>query len=75
MMVWSGSIEIGVTVCDPDNTNLSAAATNLSHGSWIMTESSIMHNGELILELYGTDLSTLDVGNTLGVCRTSKVEN
>lgn len=75
MTIWSGSIEIGVTACDPENTNLPASATSLRHGSWIMTGSSIVHDGEPILELYGTDLSILDEGNTLGVCRTSKVRH
>ncbi|OXU27740.1 hypothetical protein TSAR_003159 [Trichomalopsis sarcophagae] len=74
IMIWSGSIEIGVTTCDPDNTNLPASATSLRHGSWIMTGSSIVYDGEPISEVYGADLSTLDEGNTLGVCRTSKGE-
>lgn len=73
MMSWSGSIEIGITVCDPDSVELPACATNLRHGSWIMTSSSIMHDGEPIVELYGVDLDTLEEGNTLGVMRTSKV--
>ncbi|XP_051170351.1 neuralized-like protein 4 [Leptopilina boulardi] len=74
MMSWSGSIEIGITACDPDSVELPACATNLRHGSWIMTSSSIMHDGEPIVELYGVDLDTLEEGNTLGVMRTSKGE-
>lgn len=73
MISWSGSIEIGVTECDPETVELPACATNLRHGSWIMTSSGIVHDGERIVELYGTDLSSLDVGSTLGVMRTSNV--
>lgn len=73
MMIWSGSIEIGVTACDPENTNLPASATSLRHGSWIMSGSSIVHDGVSILEMYGQDLNSLEEGSTLGVCRTSKV--
>ena len=73
MSIWSGSIEIGVTASNPENINLPPSATNLRHGSWIMTGSSIVHDGDPILELYGTDLSNLAEGHALGVCRTSKV--
>ncbi|CAB0034689.1 unnamed protein product [Trichogramma brassicae] len=72
--IWSGSIEIGVTACDPENTNLAALATDLRHGSWILTGSRIVHNGASIVESYGTDLSTLTEGSILGVSRTSKGE-
>lgn len=73
IMVWRGNIEIGVTTCDPETTKLPSAATNLRHGTWIMSGSSIVHDGTTILELYGSDLSNLEEGHTLGVCRTSKV--
>ena len=74
MMIWNGSIEIGVTACDPENTKLPASATNLIHGSWIMTGSCLVQDGEPILELYGTDLSNLEEGHNLGVYITSKRE-
>ena len=72
-MSWSGSIEIGITSSDPEAIELPACATNLRHGSWIMTNSGILHDGEPIVELYGVDLDTLEEGNTLGVMRTSNV--
>ncbi|KAL7305937.1 hypothetical protein TKK_0001411 [Trichogramma kaykai] len=72
--IWSGSIEIGVTTCDPENTNLAALATDLRHGSWILTGSRIVYNGASTVETYGTDLSTLTEGSILGVSRTSKGE-
>ncbi|KZC09170.1 Neuralized-like protein 4 [Dufourea novaeangliae] len=71
MISWTGSIEIGVTECDPEVIELAACAGNLSQGTWIMTKSCIVHNGARTVETYGMDLSTLEEGNTLGVMRTS----
>ena len=36
---WSGSIEVGVTACDPDGLELPlpSSATELRRGSWIMS--------------------------------------
>lgn len=70
---WSGSIEIGVTECDPDTLEIPSCATNLRHGSWIMTTSGISHDGDRIMEIYGMGLTDLEEGNTLGVMRTSNV--
>ncbi|KYN07792.1 Neuralized-like protein 4 [Cyphomyrmex costatus] len=71
---WCGSIEIGVTECDPEILMIPSCATYLCHGSWIMTCSGIIHNGERIVETYGTDLNHLEEGSTLGVMRTSNHE-
>ncbi|XP_012271059.1 neuralized-like protein 4 isoform X2 [Orussus abietinus] len=74
LISWSGSIEIGATSCDPETTELPACATNLRHGTWIMTSSGIVYDGEPVVELYGTDPDTLEEGHTLGVMRTSNDE-
>ncbi|XP_015586465.1 neuralized-like protein 4 [Cephus cinctus] len=74
MISWSGSIEIGVTSCDPESMELPACATKLRHGSWIMSGLGIVHDGQPILEIYGTDLDTLEEGDTLGVMRSSNDE-
>ncbi|XP_028049148.1 neuralized-like protein 4 [Monomorium pharaonis] len=71
---WSGSIEIGVTECDPETLEIPSCAINLRHGSWIMTSSGIVHDGERIVEVYGKDLNDLEEGDTLGVMRTSNHE-
>ncbi|KYN19197.1 Neuralized-like protein 4 [Trachymyrmex cornetzi] len=71
---WCGSIDIGVTECDPETLVIPPCATNLSQGSWIMTCSGIIHNGDRIVETYGADLTDLEEGNTLGVMRTSNNE-
>ncbi|KOC67724.1 Neuralized-like protein 4 [Habropoda laboriosa] len=74
MISWSGSIEIGVTVCDPEIIELPACATNLCQGTWIMTNSGIVHDGIRSVEIYGMDLNELEQGSTLGVLRTSNHE-
>lgn len=73
MISWSGSIEIGVTKCDPEMIELPACATNLCHGTWIMANSCIVHDGVRMVEMYGMDLSALKEGSTLGVVRTRNV--
>ncbi|XP_076684468.1 neuralized E3 ubiquitin protein ligase 4 [Andrena cerasifolii] len=74
MISWSGSIEIGVTKCDPEMIELPACATNLCHGTWIMANSCIVHDGVRMVEMYGMDLSALKEGSTLGVVRTRNHE-
>ena len=32
---WSGSVEIGVTACDPDCLEFPSSATDLRGGSWV----------------------------------------
>lgn len=73
MISWSGSIEIGVTECNPETIELPSCAMNLRQGSWIMAGSGIIHNGDRIVEMYGTDLNDLEEGSTIGVMRTSNV--
>ncbi|XP_076180899.1 neuralized E3 ubiquitin protein ligase 4 [Ptiloglossa arizonensis] len=74
MISWSGSIQIGVTTCDPEFIELPACATNLCQGTWIMSTTNIVHNGIRILETYGTNLDSLEKESTLGVMVTSNHE-
>lgn len=71
---WNGSIAIGVTECDPETMEIPSSALHLRYGSWIMTGSSIVHNGNRIVEVYGEDLGNLKAGDMLGVMRTSNHE-
>ena len=71
---WSGSIEVGVTACDPDTLEspLPSSATELRRGSWIMSGNSILKDGRSIHENYGTvDLDKLEEGDRVGVIRTT----
>lgn len=69
---WSGSIEVGVTCCDPSTINLPfpSSATELREGTWIMSGNSILRDGLSINENYGTDLDKLEEGDRVGVLRT-----
>ncbi|KAK7792172.1 hypothetical protein R5R35_005131 [Gryllus longicercus] len=71
---WSGSIEIGVTACDPESLELPSSATDLRDGSWIMSGSSILKDGRSVVEVYGTDLDKLGEGDRIGVMRTAEGE-
>lgn len=42
MNSWSGSIEIGVTTCDPDNLSFPISATAFRDGTWVMSGSSVL---------------------------------
>ena len=71
-MSWSGSIDIGVTTCDPDTMELPAWA--LRTGLWLMTNSGIVHDSDPVTDpSYGARCSSWEEGNTLGVMRTSNV--
>ena len=68
---WSGSIEIGVSTCDPNNLNFPTSATGFREGTWVMSGSSILKDGHSIIEEYGRDLDQLSEGDRVGVLRTA----
>lgn len=69
---WSGSIEVGVTCCDPNTVDIPfpSSATELREGTWIMSGHSILKDGRSVNEEYGTDLDKLEEGDRVGVLRT-----
>ena len=71
---WSGSIEVGVTCCDPNaiETPFPSSATELREGTWIMSGNSVLKDGRSINENYGTDLDKLEEGDRVGVLRTGQ---
>lgn len=69
---WSGSIEIGVTTLDPSSLEIPASATALCEGSWILSGSIILQNGETVREDYKCDLDVCEIGDKIGVQRTRK---
>lgn len=71
---WSGSIEMGVTVCDPETMELPACATDLGNGTWMMSGNSVLKDGLSLIEVYGRNLDSLIEGDCLGVMRTSNNE-
>ncbi|XP_005104477.1 neuralized-like protein 4 [Aplysia californica] len=66
---WSGSIEIGVTVCEPSNLNFPFSATGFRDGTWVMSGMSILCEGHSLVEDYGCDLDQLTEGDRVGVMR------
>lgn len=59
---WSGSIEIGVTTCDPSTMKFPISATGFREGTWVMSGSSILRDGHSVIEEYGADLDQLNEG-------------
>jgi len=55
---WSGSIEIGVTTCDPSNLNFPISATGFREGTWVMSGSSILKDGHSVTEEYGAGMKS-----------------
>lgn len=62
MNSWSGSIEIGVTTCDPGTLKFPISATGFREGTWVMSGSSILRDGHSVIEEYGADLDQLNEG-------------
>ncbi|KAB7508105.1 Neuralized-like protein 4 [Armadillidium nasatum] len=71
---WSGSIEIGVTVCNPDIIDIPITATDLKGGTWIMLGQGVFRDGQSLHEAYGCDLDKLVEGDKVGVMRNSRGE-
>lgn len=71
MQSWSGSIEIGVTACDPDSLVFPTSATGFREGTWVFSGCSVMCDGHTIVDEYCLDLDQLTEGDRVGVMRTS----
>ena len=72
MNSWSGSIEIGVSACEPTAlNNFPTSATGFREGTWVMSGCSILKDGHSTIEEYGRDLDQLGEGDRVGVMRTS----
>ncbi|XP_022100637.1 neuralized-like protein 4 isoform X3 [Acanthaster planci] len=71
---WSGSIEVGVTSLDPGNLEFPTSATGLCEGAWILSGSTVLHDGEAILDEYACDLDSCNVGDRIGIQRTNSGE-
>ena len=74
VVTWSGSIEVGVTSLDPSNLEFPASATQLCDGSWVLSGSTVLHNGEAIVDEYNCDLDSCNIGDRVGVQRNSQGE-
>lgn len=66
---WIGSLEIGVTTCDPNVLNIPASAIELNSGTWILSGKSVLQDGCTLLEMYPLNLDKITEGETVGVLR------
>lgn len=58
---WAGSIEIGLTTHSPTTITFPSTLTNLSTGAWLVSGSSVIHNGDIVRENIGKNLDQLQV--------------
>nr|KAG5698954.1 hypothetical protein BaRGS_024875 [Batillaria attramentaria] len=66
---WAGSIEIGVTLHQPQELDYPSTMTNIRSGTWMMTGNGVMHNGTTVIDEYGQNLDRLKVTDRVGVLR------
>ena len=52
----------------PEELDFPSTMTNLHTGTWIMSGTGVMHNGDTIKENYGRSLDTMKVCVCLSVC-------
>ena len=73
---WISSIMVGVIALDPENLENPRNAGFLWQGStaWILSVSTVYHEGKPILKDYICDLDSLVVGDRIGVQRTGRGE-
>uniref|UniRef100_A0A0K2UFM8 NHR domain-containing protein n=1 Tax=Lepeophtheirus salmonis TaxID=72036 RepID=A0A0K2UFM8_LEPSM len=67
---WSGSLEIGVTTVKPSSLDsVPPSSKELPSQTWTLMENSLIQNGHILKENYGSNLDKLDEGDTLGVLK------
>ena len=66
---WSGSLEMGVTLIDPDELEFPDTMTDVTYDTWILSGSTVMKGGNSTLRDYGIDLDSIQPGHRIGVMR------
>lgn len=68
MTLWSGSLAIGVTKCDPSAFDIvPASISHLQKGTWVLAGSSVLKDGVPIRDDYSANLEELKVSDRVGV--------
>ncbi|KAK9500080.1 hypothetical protein O3M35_001416 [Rhynocoris fuscipes] len=67
---WIGSLEIGITTCDPHTLSFPSSATDLRNGTWVLSGKSILKDGRTLLEAYPLNLDRITEGELIGVLKT-----
>ena len=61
--MWAGSLEVGVTTHNPEQIALPPTMTSMSSGTWMLSGTSLIVNGQEIKKNYAPDsLEGLQVG-------------
>ena len=68
---WSGSLEVGLLSLAPPDLELPNTLTDLDHHCWVVSGTSVMQDGNTIVNGYGVDLDRLELGTKVGVMRKS----
>lgn len=68
MTLWSGSLAIGVTKCDPGSFNsIPASVSHLKKETWVLVGSSVLKDGLPMCDDYMGNLEELGTGDKVGV--------
>ena len=67
--LFQGSIAIGCTTSRPEVVSLPNSLSSFRQDSWIMHGSALVKHGRQQIKNYGQDLTSLDVGDTVGIAR------
>ena len=68
MSLWSGSLAIGVTKCDPSNFDpIPASVSHLRNGTWVLAGSSVLKDGLSVRDDYMGNLEELGIGDRVGL--------
>ncbi|EDV24207.1 uncharacterized protein TRIADDRAFT_57456 [Trichoplax adhaerens] len=73
--LWSGSLAIGVVCNFSDEINLPTSAVGFTNDAWIYYENSIFKNEIVCIDSYGTDLNSLNEGDSVGIRWITTQEN
>lgn len=66
--LWSGSLAIGVTKCDPNFFDVvPASVSHLPSGTWVLAGSSVLKDGISCRDDYMGNLEELGVGDKVGI--------
>lgn len=66
---FSHSMGIGVTIHSPSDHNILPHMNRVKSGTWMYYGANIWNNGTKIIENYGKNIYTLEVGGRVGVMR------
>ncbi|GFU45780.1 neuralized-like protein 4 [Nephila pilipes] len=64
---WSGSIQIGVTSQNPEQTSFPSSALFMKENTWIISGDNVFYNGVKIKSKFGPNLNNLKSHHKIGI--------